>query len=161
MKKLLIFFISVSSFACSCDEVKIRKSYKEADLVFTGKVINVNKTILKHKFVSKGKEQFFESEKHVYTFEIKTIFKGKIVLQNIEISTDPDEAACGFRFEKEKTYLVYSYLTDLEVNSELVGDNKVRPFYTTHLCSRTTTISLVKEKEFRKLGRFKRRYHKI
>lgn len=165
MKKnllLLAFFTSMSSFACSCHEVKIRKSYKEADLVFTGEVLDVKEIKLKHKFISDGKEQFFESDKHEYTFEIKAIYKGKQILKKVKISTDPDEAACGYRFEKGKTYLVYSYRTDFEVNSDLVGENKVeKPFYTTHLCTRTTTIILVKNKEFRKLARFKKRHYKI
>ena len=166
MKKYFIFlfvlFFSFKSFACSCDKIEnVIKSYKGFDLIFVGKVIDVKEIKLKHKFFHNGKEHVYESDKDIYTFEVKTLYKGKQVSKRIKISTNPDEAGCGYYFEKGKSYLVYSYETDLEVNSDIVGDNKVKPFYTTHLCTRTVTINRVKKKEFRKLARYKRRYYNI
>ena len=156
---LVLLFITIKSYACSCNEIKIKKSYKLADIVFIGEVISFEKVKLIHEYLYKGKKDIFESYKHNYVFKLKRLYKGKMKTMYVKLSTDPDEAACGYRFEKGKEYLVYSFKTNLEVNSDLVGvEKKVKPFFTTHLCTRTDELKFVKKKEFRKLARYERKY---
>ena len=165
MKKYFIFLftllISIKSFACSCNKVNIKKSYKQSSFIFIGKVISVEEVKLKHKVHRENKEYFIESDKDVYTFEIEIIFKGEKKVKKINISTNPDSTNCGYHFEKGKKYLVYSFKTDLEINSYLdKNKRKVKPFYTTTFCTRTKLKSKVKAKEFKKLARYKRRFYK-
>lgn len=108
---VMIGLIGIGS-ACSCiipgTPLEERDS---SSLVFSGKVTKI--------------ESVGDMQKEI-TFRISETFKGEIASE-IKLKTAKDSAACGYEFENNRDYLVYTYgeMNDLSVN----------------ICSRTALLS--------------------
>lgn len=92
---LLLSFGSVEQvFACSCGFSSSCQKYNSADVVFVGKVIAIKKIV---------------EDVYSVTFEISETFKGTNINEKINIlSIQNDGGGCGYRFEQDKTYLVFA-----------------------------------------------------
>lgn len=118
-----LFVLNASSvFACSClpmedksiDE-KVRAEYSNSTGVFSGEVLQVIKEIGANQIKVK--------------FRVKEAWKGKFSRQTI-IKTVQDSAACGYKFEVGKKYLVFAageennLRTDICTRTSLLKPNK-------------------------------------
>jgi hypothetical protein len=115
------------AYACSCAVGNTAEKLERSSAVFEGKVIDKGGTIkVEHNRLRK------------YTFEVERAWKGVNKKRITIYSYDGDSASCGFEFNKNETYLVYSYLGDDELLQ-------------TNLCSGNLPISLAKD-EIAQLG---------
>ena len=129
-----LFFIVNYSFACSCigGKPNVDEATKSSDLVFKGKLIDKKIFII---------DTLWPGEKMIrYTFKVESTFKGKIK-HKISIVTGLGNGDCGYRFELGKEYIVYSKKEKIELPLE----NKIKKFFVTDICTRTTYK--VKEEE--------------
>ena len=126
MRKLIIpvavvsVFMAAEVFACSCaPPPPPKEALAASSAVFTGKVVAV--------------EDVGDFQRSV-TIEVASSWKG-VKAKTVTVKTAKDSAACGYGFEKGKSYLVYAR----EVKE---GEAKV---LSTNLCSRTRTLAEAKE----------------
>lgn len=120
---ILILLLSYSiSLACSCvppnDESKDR-ALKDTSVIFSGKVISTEKA--PNEYQVSVKFQVLKSWKGVQTRETF-------------VTTASDSAACGYNFEKDKTYTVYGYGNGKTPNTNLcsmlmVDEKRVKEAY--------------------------------
>ena len=132
MKYFVVFLITFSLFAiplnpqestaCSCIKQTPEQSIKESTAIFSGTVI---KTSEKHPSwpIISGIDPV------IVEFQVDKVWKGPVA-DTVTIQTAHDSAACGYNFEDEKSYLVYSY-SILEYDPLVVEAS---------LCSRTQLI---------------------
>jgi len=120
----LIALTASDTFACSCFpqedlsiEKQVKDAYQKSSTVFVGKVVKV---IEKPDF-------------NLVTFKVEKTWNNKFQSE-ITVSTAKDSAACGYRFEIGKKYLVYAD-----------GENKN---LTTNICTRTASASSNKDIAF-------------
>lgn len=148
---VLIFLISNNIYACSCIETKeklktkVKKGFKDADLVIIGKVIEI-------KEVNKDTLIKSSADPVIYVFELKQIFKEEINTSFIEVVSAASSASCGYVFNLGEEYLVYARKSDFYKNTT---HNKFD--FTTGLCSRNQKLNILHKKEQRVLNRLKRR----
>lgn len=129
--------IAFDNYACSCSRVGILKNQKESDFVFLGRVISVNEVVSQETIT--GTDRKVEYRLFEFTFQVTKTYKGKKLKDSkdkITIITTGDGADCGSYFDKDKKYVVYSYKTESKLGIGLY-DQKVNPFMTTNLCTRT------------------------
>ena len=148
---LFILFFSISkTHACRCIRSdkslnkKVKKAFKQADLILSGKVIAMN--------VVNEKDLRFSSDLIRYTFEIKKTIKGKIKREIIEISSSASSASCGYLFELGRSYLVYA-----KKWPQVSSKTKNTANYFTSLCDRNQQLKNVHRKELIKLKKLSRR----
>jgi len=143
---LLLFFSINENFACSCIEIneslskKVEKAFTEADLIISGKVIEieiVNKARLKS-----------SADPIIYKFEITKTIKGIIEKEIIEIVSKTSGASCGYKFELGKSYLVYA-----RKSNYFSSKTKNEFDFITGLCDRNQILKNVNKKELRKLNK--------
>ena len=97
MKLLIAFLVilfSVPANACDCDSIK---GYKDADAVFTGKVLKIQR----------AEQPYIRYE---ITFQVNKWIKGK--RKNLKIVVDSPcllEACCGIAFQTGELYQVYAF----------------------------------------------------
>ena len=171
MLVILIIGVAGHVYACKCGGPwSVAEEFEDTELIFYGKVISKELVplaqTLKQDKVSdvierlKGdnqKLQFFESYD---IFEIKFIiiekYKGTIDQDTVTIYTAPKAASCGYKFDKDKIYIVYGskksdigfmFLPDGDTNQNLEKENT---FWTDH-CTRTTKYNRLEAAELRKL----------
>ncbi len=115
MKKLSIAFIiliitnlfilnTTNVSACECAPLDTPKqALTNSKTVFSGKVIDIDKSLI--------------ALENKISFQVYNSYKG-ISDKEITIYTAQDSAACGFKFQENKEYLVYVYEYDgkLETN---------------------------------------------
>lgn len=107
---LLIVSLS-SAHACSCvDPLSVAEALEYRDLIFLGKVQSVTQ----------------DGEMNAVLFEVSRVWKGEADAQ-VEVLTSAWSASCGYSFQIQNEYLVYSTL--------------VRGKPHTGLCSRTKPAS--------------------
>src|SRR5690349_4571389 len=97
------FFATLKARACDCEsdslingkipsvEQKVEKAFQKSSAIFSGKVVSVRK--------------IRSSGKLLVSFEVENVWKNKI-RRRITISTDSEDARCGFGFVAGKRYLV-------------------------------------------------------
>ncbi len=140
MRALLLIgllIITVDNYACSCRRVGIIKNQKESDFVFLGRVTNVNEVVTEETIT--GTDRKVKYRRVEFTFQVTKTYKGKKLKDfkdKITIVTTGGGADCGNNFDKDKKYIVYSYKEDGKLDMGLY-DQKVEPFMTTNLCTRT------------------------
>jgi hypothetical protein len=120
-------------FACSCGHIGILKNKKNANHVFKGRVTNVTETITLDTIT--GSSQTIEYRRTKYTFEILKNYKGLKDKETVDLITSK-MTDCGVDFDKDKTYIVYTYSDNRKLHYRLT-DQKIDPYITTHLCTRT------------------------
>lgn len=129
--------IAFDNYSCSCSRVGILKNQKESDFIFLGRVINVNEVVSQETIT--GTDRKVEYRRFEFTFQVIKIYKGKKIKDfkdKITIISTGDDTDCGSYFDKDKKYLVYSHKTDSKLGMGIY-DQKVNPFMTTNLCTRT------------------------
>jgi hypothetical protein len=125
---VLLTFSAHRAAACSCPPPPPPKQAMEfAVAVFSGKVTDI--------------ERPKEGSLRV-SFEVDRAWKGKVG-KTIVIETPPDDGICGYRFEKDKSYVVYA-----------VEHAETKAVYTT-VCQRTRKVEDAKD-DFRDLGEGKK-----
>src|SRR5262245_52601937 len=122
-----IWLCQSSALACSCIMPPPNELLQEADIVFAGKVIAENNVgrwdswiRLKRSppFIERA-EDFYESRT---TFEVATVWKGKIFAKASVVSGGP----CGYYFHNGQEYVVYAnWLEGRLVTGECMGNNKL------------------------------------
>ena len=124
-------FITVTSYACSCDGPNtVKEELELSSTVFSGKVI---------KIVDENTNKSIQSSADPISvhFEVNEYWKG-LNQSTIPVYTVRNTESCGYEFDLNKEYLVYAYESNgaFQVNS----------------CSKTTLLSLA-EKDLSELGK--------
>ena len=168
MKKSIILTIFVLIFSankiysCSCLKSSIKYGFEHSDFIFTGKVVKINKGKVYDSIPSsteKGKYYVREINRIEFVFKVEELIKGKKKSDFITIVTSGGEADCGNYFDLNSEHLIYSYETDLQVNA-LYENNKVDPYFSTDLCTRTKNLNRTKKSEINRLKRLNKRNKK-
>ncbi|WP_411348933.1 hypothetical protein [Paenibacillus sp. WLX2291] len=121
---LILLLISLSplytakpAYACSCAQtLDVAGKMKYADTVFAGQMTDVRQTI-----------SASEHQPLLYTFKVKQAWTDNVHEQT-SVVTSGESSACGYVFEKEKSYLVYAHTQQGELKTDLCIGNAV---YTT------------------------------
>ncbi len=140
MKKLLyvlliLFFGMQSIWACSClndpllsERKKIKKEFKQRDVIFTAKVLSIENKESSSPGWDGVRYYYFKKIK----MELSHVYKGE--LQEIEIvETLMSSASCGYHFQVGTKYLVYG--TQVRVGGPI----------STNICTRTRPLEYAKK----------------
>ena len=111
------------SSACSCIMQSTNEALEDSVAVFSGKVTKITEEHPTLPMISSADPVTVE-------FQVDRVWKGSLE-KTIKVTTASDEGTCGYGFEMGKTYLVYSYET--QVDDPLV--------LKVSLCSRTAPIA--------------------
>jgi len=150
---LISLFLTTKTFACSCIfikeplSVKVEKAYNQADLILSGKVIEI-------KIVNKARMKS-SADPIIYKFEVVSTIKGKIKKEVLEITSETSGASCGYKFELGESYLVYA-----RKSTHFTKMTKNKFDFVTSLCDRNQKLRKVSKKELRKLKKLKDRNEK-
>jgi len=126
-----LFFAS-AAVACSCAPPPTAKaSLEKASAVFTGKVLKIEDA---------GK---FE---RAITLQVAQVWKG-VKAKEVVVYTANNGAACGFEFEKGKSYLIYAGQEQREGEKEKV--------LATNICTRTAALDTA-QGDLKELGEGKK-----
>ncbi|MFW7381011.1 MAG: hypothetical protein ACOH5I_19505 [Oligoflexus sp.] len=111
------------SFACSCLPTSVQGAYKDSSVIFVGEVADA-------KYITEStslddKEAIHWEEVEVY-FKIDKLYKGKTEVLDLALRTADNSAACGYQFDVGEKYLVYAYVVDGQI--------------ATNLCTRTSPL---------------------
>ena len=155
MKKVKLFYLVAFwllypslSYCCSCiGESTITKELNRSNLVFKGRVIA--KKVIN---ISDPQMPYLRFDMVEYTLKAEIIFKGKIKHNNVIIVTGLGSGDCGFNFEIEKDYIVYSSFE----NRYYPKGSIVSRFLYTDNCRRTRLVANNK-KEIATLKRLTKR----
>jgi hypothetical protein len=98
---IFLTFISIKSYACSCMSYDIEKAYEEYEVIFIGKVIQVEKQLLV------DSSFLFPYKFKKVKFKVHKRYKG-LEGSSFDIVTPNDSAACGYPFEKGTEYVVFA-----------------------------------------------------
>jgi hypothetical protein len=167
---ITIFLLAGEVYACKCGGPgTIKESFESTELIVYGKVINkdtvrLSETI-KEEYVGevrdglKGDKQLLQLFDMTYVLklelEIKEKYKGMNLRRTVIIYTPLFSASCGFRFQKDKGYIVYaSSKNSMNFLFQKKNGNKRHEkddtFWTTH-CTRTTEYAKLEADELRTL----------
>jgi hypothetical protein len=158
-------------YACKCGGPgTVKETYGSTDLIVYGKVLN-KKTVpfietLKDDKIKRVKENLkndptrLERLNNFYVYKIELeiirIYKGGQTKGTLTIYTAMTSASCGYKFENNKTYIIYSskgsnldgfVLADSDINRGLGKDNT----YWTNICTRTAEYNKVEADELDEL----------
>ncbi len=166
-KSLFLFFIvllfSLSNvYSCSCGKISVKYGFKYSDIIFTGKVVEINEGVVYDSIPNSTRKGEFHVRKLnqiEFIFKIKDLIKGKNQSEFITVVTSGGGADCGNYFDINTEHLVYSYMTDIKVGT-FNERKKVEPYLSTSLCTRTKELKKTKRSEIKKLKRFARRSNK-
>ena len=159
---LLIMFSANKIYACSCEKSSIKYGFEQSDLIFTGTVVEINERTVYDSIPSStenGKYFIQEINRVEFVFKVKEWIKGKEKSGFISIVTSGGGADCGNYFDLDSEHLIYSYVTDLEVNT-FDKNKKVDPYFSTDLCTRTKELNRTKKSEINRLNRMSKRNKK-
>jgi hypothetical protein len=166
MKKLILtliilIFSANEVYSCSCLKSSIKSGFENSDLIFAGKVVEINKGKVYDSIPMTEKGKYFvrEINRIEFVFKVKELIKGKEKTEFITIITSGGGSDCGNYFELNSEHLIYSYVTDLQINT-FHEDNKVEPYFSTDLCTRTKELNQTKKSELNRLRRLSKRNKK-
>ncbi|GGG60687.1 hypothetical protein [Bizionia arctica] len=158
----LLIFSATKVYSCSCEKSSIKYGFEHSDLIFTGTVVEINKKKAYDSIPSsteKGKYYVQEINRIEFVFKITELIKGKEKSDFITIVTSGGGADCGNYFDLNSEHLIYSYKTDLQVNT-FDENNKVEPYFSTDLCTQTKKLNQTKKSEINKLKRLNKQNRK-
>jgi hypothetical protein len=135
---LLLLSLSTDGFTCSCGHVGIVKNKKEMAFVFKGRVKEITETLTQE--VESTTHNKVEYRLTRYTFDIIKNYKGLKDENTIDLYGGMTD--CEVTFLKSKTYIVYAYIDNKKLHYKLT-DQKIEPYFTTHLCTRTKKTSIL------------------
>lgn len=91
---IVLLFIGVFSFACSCAfKGNVESEFHSSDVVFVGKVLSQTYNI--------------EDEKYLVTLGVVKTFKGEWKEEEITIKTQMGGPSCGYDFSNSNKHVVY------------------------------------------------------
>lgn len=133
---VLLFFISLKSFSCSCAGVPdITKNWESANEIFTGEIIKVD-TLL---YGNNG------AKIYSYTCRILKSYKSEIYpKRELRTILSQSSASCDFMFQLGKIYLIYA-----KAESQTLACS---------ICSRTNILENVEKEELQTLERLYKEY---
>ena len=153
----LLIFSANGIYACSCIKSSIKKGFNKSDLIFTGKVVDINEKFMKDSIPTEnGKFYVREYRRIEFKFKVSEFIKGKNETEFVTVATTGGGADCGNYFKLNTEHLVYSYETDIKLNS-FDENAKTEPYFTTSICTRTKDLNRTKKSEIRKLKRLAKR----
>lgn len=144
MKKLLLFLtvlLSISVFACKCNEPTIRSSFESADFVFIGEVYEVNDTY---------KTGYLEVENALSRVKINEVFKTPgNHFKSAEVTFFGQQFnSCDLMFRTKGKYLIFAYI-----------EPDTTFFYSSH-CLATKMLSQVTASDYQLLQDLQKEYVK-
>ena len=133
---ILLLFISLKSYSCSCAEVPaINKNWESANEIFTGEIIKVD-TLL---YGNNG------SKIYSYTCRILKSYKSEIYSgRKLRTILSQSSASCDFMFQLGKIYLIYAI-----AESQTLACS---------ICSRTNILENVEKEELQTLEKLYQEY---
>jgi hypothetical protein len=133
---ILLLFISLKSYCCSCAGVPaITKNWENANEIFTGEIIKVD-TLL---YGNNG------GKIYSYTCRILKSYKSEIYPgRELRTILSQSSASCDFMFQVGKTYLVYA-----KAESKTLACS---------ICSRTNILENVEKEELQTLEKLYQEY---
>lgn len=144
MKRTLLFltvFLSISVFACKCNEPTIRSSFESADFVFIGEVYDVNTTY---------KTGYLEVENALSRVKIDQIYKAPgDDFKSTEVTFFGQQLnSCDLMFRTKGKYLIFAYI-----------EPDTTFFYSSH-CLATKMLSQVTASDYQLLEDLQKEYVK-
>lgn len=105
---LLILSAHLQILACSCiGSSTVKSAIKYTEAVFVGRVVSKEEFTSREEFVTKDTTGIkFRLVR--YSFEVKTVYKGKISKDRVEVVTGLGLGDCGFGFTIGQDYIVYA-----------------------------------------------------
>ncbi len=135
----LLLLFQLPALGCSCiGEISVKDEIKRSDVVFVGKVISadtISDTI-----------QYYKFRRIKYSFQIQTLYKGRVSSDKMEIVTGMGGGDCGFEFGVGSEYIIYA-------NYNSYHDKSIR-YLETNICRRTC---LKNNSELREIEKYKRK----
>jgi hypothetical protein len=129
---ITMVLFTIDSVACSCDRVGIIKNKNEVDYVFKGKLKDITEVLTRD--TATQTKEILKYQVTRYNFKVIRNYKGADGKETIELVQGMTD--CSVRFEKDKTYIVYAYRDNSKLHYMLT-DQKIEPYITTNLCTRT------------------------
>jgi MYXO-CTERM domain-containing protein len=114
----VLFGLESTAFACKCAPHSVAQALAEASAVFEGRVVSIED-------FSEGTEPVVAKKR--ITLSIVRVWKDLEDVETVTVTTNAESAACGFYFERDKSYLVYANRTDAAL--------------TVHSCTRTRPMA--------------------
>ena len=140
-------------YSCSCMKVTVERNFNAADLVFTGKVVEINEQKMIDSIPIDNEEQPFRVRNYrriEFKFKILKLYKGQINTEFVSIYTTGGISDCGNFFQLNSKHLVYSYIKDTRLNDSDFK-RKIEPYFTTNLCTRTKELKKTKRSEIKEI----------
>ena len=140
---LILFFTTVvvnNSHGCSCKRSSIIRAQKKSDFVFKGRLID--KIEIQKQDSIDGLNHVYDYRRVEYIFEINKVYKGKNEYDStdqITIVTNKGSGNCGYYFDFDHEYLIYSY----QDNRKPFSNKEIEDYMTTNLCTRTKKIKFL------------------
>ncbi|WP_071884499.1 hypothetical protein [Hymenobacter sp. APR13] len=136
LKKLFCIAIALTpcvGYACSCKKSSVSHAFKDADLIFNGKLID-KKTYTYPDTIAQREGVYITKPRQLVRslFRITNLYKGALKQDTITITTSGLEYDCGYSFHASSSYLIYAHSTEY-----LPNNTKVRPYLSASVCSRT------------------------
>lgn len=157
---IILLGLFTTTYACKCGGVgTVTESYKATDLIVHGKVVTIDTVLLPETVTEddarrieenlmndkKGLQYFKMTYVLKIGFEIVTKYKGRSDPKKVVIYTPVLSGTCGYRFKKDKEYIVYASTRNFldfffQEENETKIFEKENAFWTTH-CTRTAEYS--------------------
>lgn len=141
---LFSFLYINSSKACECIETTIKEALKNSEIVFRGKVLQIDTLVEFHRI---NKRDIHNPIAIEVTFQILENFKGdkKDIVKVVQ-----DLGGCGVHFIKNYEFIVYANKTN-----SLDKYKSPKEFYFTHSCLRTKSLNTNTNYELQELRAIK------
>lgn len=141
---LLLVVATNNAIACSCiGEGTTKQAVKNADIVFAGVVIDVEKVTEIDTIEIGNSKSVFTLSYYIYTLKIETVYKRKrrkyLKDTVVKIRTGMGSGDCGFHFQQNHKYIVYANTAEK------------RYLFTTNICTRTQAFNKEEIEELEKV----------
>ena len=167
---IIIFALVQEGYACKCGGPgTVQESFESTELIVHGKVIKKDTVrfseTIKEEDISEVRARLKEDGQMLRMFDMTYVlkleleiienYKGGDIRRTVILYTPLLSASCGFRFQKDKQYIVYAssknFMNFLVQNKgESERHEKEDTFSTTH-CTRTTEYIKLEADELRTL----------
>lgn len=131
---------------CSCFPVTVEENIERSQLIFTGKVLQVDTLHTIPDYFIKNKSATEDNiccytTKYLVKLKSDRIYKGKMHSDTIYIMTGQGGGDCGYYFKLNSDYLIYArseeyYMLDFNAKPKITQ----KEFYSTTDCDRTTDL---------------------
>lgn len=136
---MLSIFFNDNANACTCGASNTMSEAFNSDLIFKG-------TVLNSRFENQKSKRFINM---IYTIQVEKIYKGHYKSKIIEIISPSSDEECGFEFDLNKQYIIYSWN---KREYSIIHNLPKNSFYT-NKCTRTNQYQVKEEVEIKKFKR--------